>query len=69
MAEEKFTKLSVKENVKQDVDVLAAIERRNAYEVVADAIRLYKAVSYGKGDKKLKKIVESLPETELTIVG
>lgn len=67
MAEEKFKQLNVKDSVKQDFDVLAAIERRNVYEVVADALKLYKAVAYGK-DKKLKKIAASLPETELTIV-
>ncbi len=69
MAEEKFVRVNIKENVKQDIDVLASIEHRNAYEVMADAIKLYKAIAYGKTDKRLKKIVESLPETKLTIVG
>jgi len=69
MAEEKFTKVSVKENVKQDFDVLAAIERRHVYEVVADALRLYKIVAHGKDSKKLKKITDAQPETELTLTS
>ena len=68
MAEEKFTKLSVKENVKQDVDVLAAIERRHAYEIVADAMKVYKALYHVDSNKKLRKAVESLPETELIVL-
>lgn len=68
MDEEKFVRINIKENVKQDIDMLAVIEKRHVYEVVADALKLYKSVAYGKTDKKLKKIIESLPETEIVVI-
>lgn len=66
--EEKFLKVSVKEPVKQDVGILASIERRHEYEIVADAIKLYKSLYHGDTNKKLRKQVESLPETELIVI-
>lgn len=69
MEEEKFVRINVKENIKQDIDVLAAIEKRHVYEVVADALKVYKALYHnGDSSKKLRKAVESLPETELIVI-
>lgn len=48
---DKFDKLSVKPEVKREIDIIAAAERRHVYEVVADALKVYKIVSYGKGKK------------------
>ena len=41
---EEFAKLSVKSNVKHEIDVIAATERRFVYEVVEDMLKLYKQV-------------------------
>ena len=41
---EEFAKLSVKSNVKHEIDIIAATERRFVYEVVEDMLRLYKQV-------------------------
>lgn len=66
--EEKFLKVSVKENVKQDIGILASLERRHEYEIVADALKVYKALYHTDSNKKLRKAVESLPETELIVI-
>lgn len=43
-----FQKISVKEDVKREIDILAAMEGRHVYEVVADAMKVYKQVVIGK---------------------
>ena len=69
MENEKFKQVNVKEPVKQDIGVLASIEHRHEYEIVADALKVYKALYHnGDSSKKLRKAVESLPETELIVI-
>lgn len=51
---DEFTKLSVKSEVKHEIDIIAATERRFVYEVVADMLKLYKAVT-----KKSKRVTKS----------
>lgn len=41
---EEFAKLSVKSNVKHEIDIIAATERRFVYEVVEDMLKLYRQV-------------------------
>ena len=48
---EEFAKLSVKSNVKHEIDIIAATERRFVYEVVEDMLKLYKYVVIGKTPK------------------
>jgi hypothetical protein len=48
---EEFAKLSVKSNVKHEIDIIAATERRFVYEVVEDMLKLYKHVVVGKTPK------------------
>lgn len=54
----KFAKVSVKEETKREISLLAAHERRYEYEVVRDALELYKAVVLKKpsGSKKVKSV-------------
>jgi len=56
MPEEKVTskspKISVKIATKRQFDIIAASEGRHVYEVVDDALKLYKAVAIGKTKKK-----------------
>jgi hypothetical protein len=65
MVEEKFDKLSVKESVKREFGIIAGAEGRNVYRVVADALKVYKAVTYGKRPIKSKKI-EKIEAVELS---
>ena len=48
---EEFAKISVKANIKQEIDVIAATERRFVYEVVEDMLKLYKHVVIRKSQK------------------
>lgn len=52
---EEFSKLSVKSNVKHEIDIIAATERRFVYEVVDDMLKLYKTVAIGKSLSKKEK--------------
>lgn len=54
---EEFTKLSVKSNVKHEIDIIAATERRFVYEVVDDMLKLYKTVAMGKSLSKKEKYI------------
>ena len=51
---EEFAKLSVKSNVKHEIDIIAATERRFVYEVVEDMLKLYQHVVIGKTPKSPK---------------
>jgi hypothetical protein len=55
----KFEKVSVKPEVKREIGIIAASENRFEYEIVADAMNLYKQVAIGKGPivKKNRKTV------------
>ena len=46
-AENTFLKIAIKRNVKREIDIIAAMEQRSVYEVVADMVNDYKA----KGSK------------------
>ena len=51
MADEKFSQVNVKDNVKQRIDVIAATERRFVYEVIEDMLKLYEHVVIKKNSK------------------
>jgi hypothetical protein len=52
---EEFAKLSVKRDIKHEIDVIAAIERRFVYEVVEDMLKLYKEITIKKSPRSNKK--------------
>lgn len=54
--ENKFQKVAVKSPTKREIALIAASEGRYEYEIVEDALTLYKAVAV-KGGKKTHKIV------------
>ena len=59
MIEEKkqFKKVSIPPPLKREIALLAASESRYEYEIVADAMKLYKAVAVGKSTSKKSKPV------------
>lgn len=59
---EEFAKLSVKSDVKHQIDVIAAIERRFVYEVVEDMLRLYKEITVKKSPRPNKKSSRSISD-------
>jgi hypothetical protein len=70
MAEKtELERTTVLPQTKRDIGILKGIERRPEYEIVADAVKLYKAMYHGHVGGKLRKQVESLPETELVLVN
>lgn len=46
-----FRKISVSETVKREVGIIAASEGRFEYEIIEDALTLYKAVAVGKSPR------------------
>lgn len=46
--ENTFLKVAVKREIKREIDIIAAMEQRSVYEVVADMVAAYKTVN----DKK-----------------
>jgi hypothetical protein len=57
MAEEKFVRINVKEPIKREIDIIAASEGRHVYEIVDDALKLYKAVVVKKtARRKVKEV-------------
>lgn len=60
MADKKiFRKISVSETVKREVGIIAASEGRFEYEIIEDALTLYKAVAVGKSPRS--KNTKSVP--------
>jgi hypothetical protein len=59
----KFLKVAVKEKTKQEISLLAAFEQRHEYEIVRDALELYKAVL--KKPSSHKKITEPISVVEI----
>lgn len=59
---EEFAKLSVKSDVKHQIDVIAAIERRFVYEVVEDMLKLYKEITVKKSPRSNKKNSRSISD-------
>ena len=59
MSDEKkeFKKVSVPHDLKREIALLAASESRYEYQIVEDALKLYKAVSVGKSTSKKSKPV------------
>lgn len=53
MTDEKntFVRMNVKSTTKREIDIIAASEQRDIYEVVEDMLKLYKIVSVGKTPK------------------
>lgn len=66
-----FTKLSVKSNVKREIDILAASEKRDVYVVVDDMLQLYKAVVLGKAPrpKEIVSIADVVANHEMKKAG
>lgn len=63
MAEKKkFDKISVEPNVKQEIDIIAAKERRHVYQLVAEMLKLYKHVNSKPVVRK--KVVKDIPVSE-----
>lgn len=56
-----FTKISVKPEVKREIDIIAATEQRYTYEVVDDMLKLYKA---SMAEKSSPPIPHSQPKTK-----
>lgn len=50
----KSPKISVEEETKREIGILAAVERRPEYEVVADMLKAYKAVVLKNGPRPRK---------------
>lgn len=48
---QEFLKIAVKAEIKHEIAVIAATERRFVYEVVEDMLKLYKQVAFGKTKK------------------
>jgi hypothetical protein len=48
MPKQPFQKISVKESVKSEIDIIATVEKRHVYEVVEDMLKLYKSVTFSK---------------------
>lgn len=61
---DQFKKVSVKEPVKRDIAIIAGAEGRHEYQVVADAMRLYKAVAL-KGGTKRPRNLKNVPVAEI----
>jgi len=55
-----FLKVAVREGVKREISVISGVENRAECDIVEDAMKLYKAVVFGKSKKfpDLKKIEE-----------
>lgn len=58
-----FAKVAVKKETKQEISMLAAYERRHEYEIVRDALELYKGVL--KKPSRLKKVVKPISIAEI----
>ena len=59
MAEETkdtFVRINVKSGQKREIDILAASQQRNVYEIVDDMLRIYKAVLAKPNRKKIEHI-------------
>jgi len=54
----KFVKVSIKESVKREIDIIASSEQRPVYDVVADMLEIYKGVTL-----KARKNFKSKPVT------
>ena len=52
---ENLNKISVKPEVKREIDTVAGHEQRPVYEIVGEAWELYKAVAVGKSPRKGKR--------------
>ena len=58
-----FVRMNVKSNVKREIDILAASEQRNTYEIVEDMLNLYKANAVGS--KSQSKKIKSVPVADV----
>ena len=68
MADKKiFRKISVSETVKREVGIIAASEGRFEYEIIEEALRLYKAVAIGKSPRS--KNTKSVSITDVISQG
>lgn len=65
MTDEKttFQKISVKPEVKREIDIIAATEQRYTYEVVDDMLKLYQAT---KAEQARQPLPHSQPKTKKT---
>ena len=49
-----FVRINVKSNQKREIDILAASQQRNVYEIVDDMLKIYKAVLAKPNRKKVE---------------
>lgn len=54
---EEFKKVALPPSLKREIAIIASSESRYEYEIVADAIKLYKAIAISKNPKKKIKDV------------
>lgn len=59
---EVLKKISVESAVKQEIDMIAAYERRHVYQLVAEMLKLYKHVNSKPVVRK--KVVKDVPVSE-----
>ena len=64
MAEEKFVRINIKEELKREIDTIAGHEQRPVYEIMEDAWKLYKLVAVGRLPRKGRK-TESVPVVDV----
>lgn len=53
MAKTVFRKIAVREDVKLEISVISGVQNRPECDIIEDAMRLYKMVSFGKNKKAL----------------
>ena len=61
MAVEKFARINVDENVKREIDIIAATNQKPVYKVVEEMLSIYKAATVEtlptpKGGKKVRLV-------------
>jgi hypothetical protein len=61
---DEFKKVSVKEPIKREIAILAATEDRHEYEIVADALKLYKVAALKRGTKSPRNL-KNVPVSEI----
>lgn len=56
MPDNNFVRMNVKESNKREFDILAASEQRPVYEIVEDALKLYKSIALTKKKNRTKNV-------------
>lgn len=69
MAKQGFQKISVKGDLKREIDTVAGHEQRPVYEIVEEAWKLYKLVAVGKSPAKKAKSIPSVPVADIVAIS